>query len=99
MQLHNHSKDEYGYVYCYLMLYRFIYGHSLSSYGTVPVLASVDWPYSRKAQCWRNVLFIYLLLLLFFHIRRPPSIIISSPLKANACIHSALHHQLYSCLL
>ena len=39
MQLHNHSKDEYGYVYCYLMLYRFIYGHSLSSYGTVTVLA------------------------------------------------------------
>ena len=35
VQLHNLSKDEYGYVYCYLMLYRFIYGHSLSSYGTV----------------------------------------------------------------
>ena len=44
MQLHNFSKNKYGYVFCYLMLYRFIYGHSLSSYGTVPVLVSVDWP-------------------------------------------------------
>ena len=52
--LHNRSKNEYGYVYCYLMLYRFIYGHSLSSYDTVPVLVSVDWPYSQQTRCWRK---------------------------------------------
>ena len=65
MQLHNHSKDEYGYVYCYLMLYMFIYGHSISSYGTVPILSSVKWPYSRKTQCWRKGHVFYFIYLFF----------------------------------
>ena len=73
MQFHNHFKDEYGYVYCYLILYRFIYGHNLSSYGTVPVLASVDWPYSQKTQCWRKGHVFYFIIIFFFHNRRPPS--------------------------
>ena len=75
MQLHNRSKNEYGYVYCYLMLYRFIYGHSLSSYGTVPVLVSVDWPYSQQTRCWRkgHVFYFHYYYFLYIYIRRPPS--------------------------
>ena len=91
MQLHNHSKDEYGYVYCYLLLYRFIYGHSRSSYGTVPVLVSVDWPYSWKTQCWRKgriFYFIYLLLLfyLFFFFILGDLHHHQLTIKANTCI-------------
>ena len=59
MQLHNHSKDEYGYVYCYLMLYRFIYGHSLSLYGTVPVLASQRQSVGEKGMCFNFFFFSY----------------------------------------